>query len=334
MTTAFVLTGGGSLGAVQVGMLQALVDRDVRPDLLVGTSVGALNAAFVAGRGFSAETVAELEAIWRSVRRVDVFPFQPLRRLRGTHRAALCSPAGLRRLLTAQLPMTRLEEARVPVHVTATNVLSGEEVLLSRGDAVAAVLASAAIPAVFPPVEIDGTLLYDGGLADNAPISKAVALGATRVFVLPTGYACALHEPPQSLLAHALHALTLLIERRLILDVARYADVVEVAVLPPLCPLTVGPGDFRHTGELIERARHATRKWLEEGGTTLPHPERFFALHGHPHPSPSRPQPPDEATPEACPQEPRFPDQRGSHGNHRRTTDQRIPSPSNSTARH
>ena len=286
MTTAFVLTGGGSLGAVQVGMLQALVDRDVRPDLLVGTSVGALNAAFVAGRGFSAETVAELDAIWRLVRRVDVFPFEPLRHLRGRHRAALCSPAGLRRLLTAQLRMARLEEARVPVHVTATNVLSGEEVLLSRGDAVSAVLASAAIPAVFPPVEIDGTLLYDGGLADNAPISKAVALGATRVFVLPTGYACALGVPPQSVLAHALHALTLLIERRLILDVARYADMVEVAVLPPLCPLTVGPGDFRHTGELIERARHATRRWLDEGGTTLPHPERFLSLHGHPHQSP------------------------------------------------
>jgi NTE family protein len=101
-------------------------------------------------------------------------------------------------------------------------------------------------------------------LADNAPISKAVALGATRVVVLPTGYACALSEPPQSVLAHALHALTLLIERRLILDVAHYADEIEVAVLPPLCPLTVGPGD------------------------------------GHPHQSPPRPQP-DEAPPKARP---------------------------------
>ena len=88
MTTAFVLTGGGSLGAVQVGMLHVLAERDVRPDLLVGTSVGALNAAFVAGRGFRAETVAELEAIWRSVRRVDVFPFQQFRHLRSRHRAA------------------------------------------------------------------------------------------------------------------------------------------------------------------------------------------------------------------------------------------------------
>ena len=293
MTTAFVLTGGGSLGAVQVGMLEVLAQRGVRPDLLVGTSVGALNAAFVAGRGFSAETVAELEAIWRSVRRVDVFPLQQFRHLRSRHGAALCSPAGLRRLLAAELRMARLEEAKVPVHVTATDVLSGEEVLLSRGDAVSAVLASAAIPAVFPPVEIDGRLLYDGGLADNAPISKAVALGATRVYVLPTGYACALSEPPRSVLAHALHALTLLIERRLILDVARYADVVEVAVLPPLCPLTVAPGDFRHTGELIDRARTATRAWLDEGGATVAHPERFLSLHGHP----------DGATPES-----------GSHG--------------------
>jgi len=187
MTTAFVLTGGGSLGAVQVGMLHALAEQDVRPDLVVGTSVGALNAAFMAGRGFSAETVGELDAIWRSVRRVDVFPVQPFRHLRSRHRAALCSPAGLRRLLAAELPMGRLEEARVPVHVTATDVLSGQEVLLSEGDAVSAVLASAAIPAVFPPVEIDGRLLYDGGLADNAPISKAVALGATRVLRIADG---------------------------------------------------------------------------------------------------------------------------------------------------
>ena len=285
MTTAFVLTGGGSLGAVQVGMLHALAERNVRPDLLVGTSVGALNAAFMAGRGFSAETVGELDAIWRSVRRVDVFPLQQFRHLRSRHRAALCSPVGLRRLLAAELPIGQLEEARVPVHVTATEVLSGQEVLLSKGDAVSAVLASAAIPAVFPPVEIDGRLLYDGGLADNAPISKAVALGATRVFVLPTGYACALAEPPRSMLAHALHALTLLIERRLILDVARYAELVDVAVLPPLCPLTVGPGDFRHTGELIDRARKATRGWLEEGGATVARPERFLSFHGHAHES-------------------------------------------------
>src|SRR5688572_18024407 len=130
MTTALVLTGGGSLGAVQVGMLHVLAERNVRADLRVGSSVGALNAAFVAGRGFSAGTVGELEAIWRSVRRVDVFPFQQFRHLRSRHRAALCSPVGLRRLLAAELRMDRLEEARMPVHVTATDVLSGQEVLL------------------------------------------------------------------------------------------------------------------------------------------------------------------------------------------------------------
>jgi NTE family protein len=272
--------------------------------------VGALNAAFVASRGFSAATVDELDAIWRSVRRVDVFPFRQFRHLRSRHRAALCSPVGLRRLLTAELRMARLEEGRVAVHVTATDVLSGEEVLLSSGDAVSAVLASAAIPAVFPPVEIDGRLLYDGGLADNAPISKAVALGATRVFVLPTGYACALSEPPRSILAHALHALTLLIERRLILDVARYADVVEVSVLPPLCPLKVGPGDFRHTGELIDRARTATRTWLDEGGATAAHPERFLSVHRHAHELPLRP---DAAAPKACLQEPETPGESRVH---------------------
>src|SRR5207248_3728928 len=139
---------------------------------------------------------------------------------------------------------SRLEQARIPVHIVTTNLLSvttnllsGEEVLLSHGDALSAVLASAAIPGVFLAVRRDGQILVDGGLADNAAISQAVALGADRVFVLPTGYACALTEPPSRPVGVALQALGLLIQQRLISDVALYADRVELIVLPPLCPL-------------------------------------------------------------------------------------------------
>jgi NTE family protein len=283
MTTAFVLSGGGSLGAVQVGMLQTLADRGVTPDLLIGASAGALNAAFVAGRGFSGGSLDELARIWRGLRRQDVFPFAPhhhLLALAGV-RSALCASDGLRRLIETHVSYDRLEDADIPVHVVTTDVLSGTEVLLSTGDPTAAVLASASIPAVLPAVEIDGRLLFDGGVADNTPISQAAVLGADRIVVLPAGVACALESPPRSAVATAVHALTLLIEQRLAHDVARYHDQLELIVLPPLCPLEVSSLDFRRAGMLIDRARAASHRWLDEGGDRRPHPERFLSLHTH-----------------------------------------------------
>lgn len=283
MTTAFVLSGGGSLGAVQVAMLQALSERGVHPDLLVGTSAGALNAAYVAGHGTSRKSLDDLAAIWRSLRRQDVFPFEPLRHILAVAgaRPSLCSHLALLHLIETHLPYARLEDASIPVHVVATDVLSGEGVLLSTGDAASAVLASAAIPAVFPAVDREGRSLVDGAIANNAAISQAVALGADRVYVLPTGYACALERAPSTALSAALHALTLLIEQRLILEVAHFADRVEMNVLPPLCPLSVSSLDFGQAELLIAQAKGATGRWLDQGRTDLPRPERFLSLHHH-----------------------------------------------------
>ena len=283
MHTAFVLSGGGSLGAVQVGMLQALADHRLGPDLLVGASAGALNAAYVAGHGFTHDTLDRLADVWRGLRRHEVFPFAPHRHflaLLGA-RPSLCAADGLHRLVRDNLTYDRLERAMIPIQIIATDVISGTEVVLVRGDPVPAVLASAAIPAVFPTVTIDGHVLFDGGVADNTPISQAVAAGAERVVVLPAGVACALPRAPRSALAVAVHALTLLIEQRLMLDVAAYHDQVDLVVLPPLCPLTIAASDFRHAASLIDRARSATTRWLDDGNHQLPHPERFLALHRH-----------------------------------------------------
>lgn len=283
MVTAFVLSGGGSLGAVQAGMLQALATRGVEPDLVIGTSAGALNAAYVAGHGTGTAVLEDLAGIWAGLRRRDVFPLQPARLGAAAVRRApsLCPNGALRRLIGEHIAFERLEDAAIPVHVVATDVRSGEEVVLSAGNAVDAILASAAIPAVFPSVRIDDRDLIDGGVADNAAISHAVALGADVVYVLPTGYACALDDPPGSALSSALHALTLLIEQRLILEVAHFADQTDIRVLPPLCPLSVSSTDFRHGALLVERARTATERWLDEGGPRLAHPERFLSLHRH-----------------------------------------------------
>ena len=283
MTTAFVLSGGGSLGAVQVGMLRALGERGVTPDLLVGTSAGALNAVFVAAHGMSPAALDLLAATWVGLRRDDVFPLrapQMMLALAGA-RDALCAGTGLERLVRRHVGFSGLENAPIPVHLVTTDLLSGEEVLLSEGDAVSAVLASSAIPAVLPPVRRDGRTLVDGGLADNAAISQAVALGADRIYVLPTGYACALPVPPSKPLAVAVQALSLLVQRRLLTDVELYADQVHLVVLPPLCPLRVAATDFRHAAQLVRRAHSTAASWLDSGEAYRPRPERILGLHGH-----------------------------------------------------
>ncbi len=192
--TAFVLAGGGSLGAVQVGMLQALVEAGVTADLVVGSSVGALNAGFFAGDP-TARGVADLAQIWRGLRRRDIFPLNLGSALRWLGSAdALFESTSLRRVIERNLPYGRLEDAAIPVHVVATN-LGGLSVRLSAGPAVEAILASAAIPMVFPSVEIGAEYLMDGAVSGNTPILTAVEMGAERLIVLPTGFACALTRP-------------------------------------------------------------------------------------------------------------------------------------------
>lgn len=263
MTTAFVLSGGGSLGAVEVGMLLALAEHGITPDVLIGTSVGAVNAGWLAS-GAALADIESLAEVWMSIGREDVFPTAPLRGLLGFlgRRKHLVPPDRFRALLARNLAFAKLEDAAIPVRVVTTDLLSGEEVLLGEGDAVDAIAASAAIPGVFPPVHSGGRVLVDGGASNNVPISHAIDLGASIIYVLPTGYASALTEPPQGALATALQALTLVLQQRLATDITRYAGAVDLRVVPPLCPLAISPLDFTHTASLITRARISTRAWL------------------------------------------------------------------------
>ncbi|HEX6388760.1 MAG TPA: patatin-like phospholipase family protein, partial [Solirubrobacteraceae bacterium] len=269
---AFVLSGGAGLGAVQVGMLRALYERDISPDLIVGTSAGALNGAFIAERPHTVATADALAGIWSSLRRGDVFPLNPLTGLLGFlgARDHLVPSSGLERLLRRHTRVELVEELPTPLHVVAVDVLTGEELRLSCGSLLDAVLGSAAIPGVLAPVAWDGRTLMDGGVANNTPISHAVELGADVVYVLPTGHACALEQAPRGALALALHAISLLTQRRLLDDIEQHRRNARLVVLPPPCPLRVQPIDFGHADELISRALADAREFLDGGGEERP----------------------------------------------------------------
>jgi NTE family protein len=261
---AFVLSGGGSLGAVQVGMLRALFECGVRPDFLIGTSVGAVNAAWVAGHPDD-DGVLDLAEIWLTLRRGDVFPLSPLTGARGLLGRSnhFISNENLREVLQRNIPYRRLEEAKLPVHIVATELKSGRATIMNSGPAVPALLASCAIPGVFPPVTIGRRDYVDGGVANHTPVTVAIELGATRIFVLPVGYPW-LNREPTNALGMALHALARIVEQKLDADVALHRDVADIHVLPALDLADVSPADFSHTRELIEWGYRSGRRYLGE----------------------------------------------------------------------
>jgi NTE family protein len=261
-------------------MLRVLLDSGVRPDFVVGSSVGAINASHFAGAP-NAAGVATLEQIWTGLRRADIFPFTLTNALGLIkHPGNIVDPAGLRRVIEANLPYPRIQDTPVPLHIMATNQ-QGQGVRLSNGPAVEAILASAAIPGVFPSVLIDGDELMDGAIAANTPVRLAVELGASRIIVLPTGYACALKAPPKHAVGRALHAVTLMIVWQLMYELERIPEDVQVHLVPTLCPLEVSPFDFSASRELIERAAQSSRQWIDEGGLTRRARPQELAPHRH-----------------------------------------------------
>jgi NTE family protein len=266
MTVAFVLSGGASLGAAQAGMLQALYERGIRPDLVVGTSVGAINAAFIASHPPTLRTAYELQRIWRGLSRGQVFPANPVTATLGFLglRNHFISAGSLRRLVSRHVPIARLENAEVALHVVATDVMTGTEVLLSTGSVVDAVLASAAIPGIFPPIERGSQLLMDGAIANNTPISQAVKLGADRVIVLQAIRAGRLTRAPRGVLAAGLSAVSHALTHRFLEDLRRYSSVAELTILPAPAADGILPTDFGHTDHLIAEGLRGARMILAD----------------------------------------------------------------------
>ena len=264
--TAFVLSGGAGLGALQVGMLEALYERGITPDFLVATSVGALNAAFVASRLQSPQTATELGRVWRDLQRQHVFPLSMSALVGGVcgRRDHLVSDRELRRLIGRYIQFADLADAAIPLHLVAFDLIEGCERLLSEGPAVEAIAASASIPGIFPPVAMGEQRLIDGGVVNNTPISHAVELGAERIYVLPTqeSYSRPARVPTCALDA-AIQGLHLLVGCRLEADVARYSAEAELIMLPAPNAGCVQPTSFEHSHRLITDARACARTALQ-----------------------------------------------------------------------
>ena len=269
---AFVLGGGGQLGVSEVGMLCALLERDIVPDLVIGTSVGAINGAAVATDPTPA-TVERLAGTWSAIERSDVFAGSLLGRLAtlartGTHLHGNDAP---RALLTEALPIALIEELPVHFECVAASIERAAEHWFASGPIVDAVLASAAVPGILPPVEIGGEHFIDGGLVNSIPVNRAVQLGARRIFVMHVGRLDRPLEPPRWPWEVALVAFEVARRHRFLGDLASLPDSVEVHVLPtgqrePPPYKDLSALRYRvsgNVGESIERSHAAALDYLE-----------------------------------------------------------------------
>jgi NTE family protein len=268
MTTAFVLGGGGLLGAHEVGMLRALTEAGIRPDLVVGTSVGAINGAFVAADPPGA--VARLERMWQGAEVRSAFSEKlwgrAVRLVRsGTH---LHSLEPLRRVLSDALPGESFEDLKLPFHCVAASIETSSARWFSSGPVVPAVLASCAVPGLLPPVEVDGWHYFDGGLVDSIPVGRAVALGATAVYVLQVGRIESPLAVPTRPWEVGLVAFEIARRHRFHEEMSSLPDDVRVHVLPTGGErLPLGLAQFRYrdlakVGRSIERAYMASASYL------------------------------------------------------------------------
>jgi NTE family protein len=268
MTTAFVLGGGGLLGAHEVGMLQALSEAAVRPDLVVGTSIGAINGAFVAAD--PAAAAERLSQMWQGDELRLAFSEnlwgRGARLVRsGTH---LHSLEPLRRLLEGVLPGDDFADLELPFQCVAAGIETASARWFSSGALVPAVMASCAVPGLLPPVEVDGTHYFDGGLVDSIPVGRAVALGADTVYVLQVGRIESPLEVPTRPWEVGLVAFEIARRHRFHEEMSSLPDGVRVHVLPTGGDrLPPGLSQFRYrdrarVGQSIERAYTASATYL------------------------------------------------------------------------
>ena len=255
---AFVLSGGGSYGAVQVGMLRALGQAGIVPDLVIGSSVGALNGVrYAASPGDAIDALADL---WRDMGRASIFggrtrigqTFSATRRFLRRNTSSICNPERLRALIDANMPIPALEDLPIPAAVVVTDLQAGKPKVLTRGEVGPLLQASAAIPGVFPPVQIDGCIYVDGGVSANVPIRQAIATGARSVIVLDANPATMPGTVPHSVISSVFHASMIMLRNQRAHADEELKGRLPILHLPKPTPPEQSSFDFSRSEELIE----------------------------------------------------------------------------------
>ena len=270
---AFVLGGGGRLGACEVGMLRALLERDITPDLICGTSIGAMNGAAIAAAPV-VEAVDELERVWTTLDKNEVFSGSVLSGAATLvrTRVSVQSSESLRKLIEKMLPARTFEDLKVPFQCVAASIEEAAEHWFYEGPLVDAILASSAVPGILPPVEVDGEHFIDGGIVNSIPIGRAVDLGATEIFVLHVGRIERPLTAPKNPWQVGMVAFEVARRHRFARDMASLPDGVVAHVLPtgePEPPRYDSLGqlrykNFRSVGRHIRLAHEATTAYLAE----------------------------------------------------------------------
>jgi len=272
VTTAFVLGGGGVLGAVEVGMLRALFERGVAPDLVLGTSVGALNGAMVA-RDPSPAVIARLTDLWRGASRAgqEVYGDRALRTVRravstGTH---IYSAKPLKKRLVEEFGDLTFEDLPVRFQVCAASIERAAEHWFDSGPVVDAIVASAAVPGLLPPAKVGDEHYLDGGIVNSVPVGRAVRLGATRVFVLQVGRIDRPLTVPRRPWEVARVSFEIARRHRFVREMSELPDGVEAHVLPARGTSSrddtlLGGRDFGTVQQRIDETYEASLAYLED----------------------------------------------------------------------
>jgi NTE family protein len=272
MTTAFVLGGGGRWGAVEVGMLRALHERAIKPDLVLGTSIGAFNGSVIADRP-GIDGVETLTDLWVRIAESDVLQGSRIDRLKNvaTLRPALHETSELRALLErVHSPGRLIEELTIPFQCVAASIERAAEHWFSSGPLVEALLASSAVPALFPPVEIDGEHFYDGGLVNSVPLARAVELGAREIYVLQVGRIESPLRPPERLHEAALISFEIARRHTFTTAVESLPEGIDLHILPSGNPVAFDDArqlrwrDVSSTTDLIDGAYATAMAYLDE----------------------------------------------------------------------
>lgn len=230
---AFVLGGGGLRGAAEVGMLKALAETTIRPDIVVGTSIGSVNGAIVASGDLAAMT-DRLETLWTHLAATGVLREGLVSRVANIvrHRTHLHSNNALRNLLIEWVPHTTFEQLPIPFQCSAACIETSSEWWFDSGPLVDAILSSCAVPGLLPPVEVNGNHFIDGGVVNSIPISRALKLGATKIFVLHVGNIDTPLRLPKHAWDVAFVAFEIARRHRFHHDIEHLPDDVTIHVLP------------------------------------------------------------------------------------------------------